>query len=145
MSGLTIPPHSQKWNGCTNILKRRLVNNLRYKQPVATKKISEHSQRLVCHEWKLYSNKSPVIRWVHRNKSWQNEQTELRDLSSSEHSATVTSLDLLNHAEAIIGKDRQISSRQQALQLSVNRESAIEIFKTIVVSMVFTRWIPQNL
>jgi hypothetical protein len=54
---------------------------------------------------------------------------ELYDLPRSRRSASATSTDMLNCADAIIRKDRRINSQQLALQLSVSKGSASQFLK----------------
>jgi len=65
--------------------------------------------------------------WVQRVKGSGIGETELHDRPRSGRPATSTSPEMLHRAHDIIHADRRITSRQLAVQLSVNNGSAMTI------------------
>lgn len=129
-----------------------LVNNVRYKQRivieflVAEKETVANIHKRLCAVYKCSAvDRSTVSRWVQRIKAAESVRVELHDLPRSGRVASATSTDMLNRADAIIRKDRRITSQQLALQLTVSKGSAIAIFKTLGYSKICARWVPRCL
>ena len=76
-----------------------------------------------------------VVQWigalldagVQRVKASESGETDLHDRTRSGRPATATSPDMLQRANDINHGDRRITSRQLAVQLSVNNGSAMTI------------------
>ena len=128
------------------------VDNVRYKQRIVIEFLVAEKETVVNIHKRLCAvygscavDRSTVSRWAQRIKASENGHTELQDLPRSGRSATATSPPTLNRADAIIREDRRITSQQLALQLSVSKGSAIEIFKTLGYSKICARWVPRCL
>jgi hypothetical protein len=84
-------------------------------------------------------------RWAKRVKASGSAETELRDLSRAGRPATTKTPDMLNCPDAIICADRCITTRQLALQLSINTGSVCSIIETLGYSKVCSTWDPRSL
>jgi hypothetical protein len=116
-------------------VKMALVNNVCYKQRIVIEFLDAEKETVVNIHKRLYAvykccavDRSTVSSRVQKIKATENGYMELYDLPRSGRSALATRTDKLNRADAIICKDRHITSQQLALQLSVSKESAMTIF-----------------
>ena len=90
-------------------------------------------------------DRSTVGHWVQRLKASESGETYLHDRLRSGRPATVTSPDMLQRANDIIHVDRRITSRQLAVQLSVNNGSVMAVIDALGYSKVCARWVPRSL
>jgi transposase len=78
---------------------------------------------------------STAGRWAKRVKASGCAETELPDLPRAGRPATANTPDMLNRADAIIRADRRITTRQLALQLSINTGSVCSIIEKFFSNM----------
>lgn len=90
-------------------------------------------------------DRSTVGRWARRVKASEGGAAELRDLPRSGRPPTAVTPDMLQRADVLIRRDRRITTRQLALELSVSKGSVDVIINQLGYSKVCARWVPRCL
>jgi hypothetical protein len=110
------------------------VNDVSYKQCAAVEFLVTENEsvgniyRSLCNVYGSATvDRSNVGRWDKRMTASETGKAALQDLPLSDSPVTAVCTEMLKSADAIIGEDRRITTRQTALSVSISKGSVNDI------------------
>jgi transposase len=90
-------------------------------------------------------DKNTVSRWASRIAGFEKGQAELSKTPRSGRPTTTVTPELLQLADKLIRKDRRITTRRLATELSESKGTVNNIIDALGYSKACARWVPRSL